>query len=752
MSRWGTITRRTFLVGTTLVGGAAIFGTYAVARPHANPLAEGLPDGAVAFNPWIRIDRDSITLITPHADIGQGAAHMQAILMAEELDLDLDQFTTDAGQPAPAYYNAAFAQEAAEMLAATLPLPATVLHAALSPVLKLGGLQATGGSTSAPDSWVKLRTAAASARETLKRAAAQVHGVDAAGLTTEHGAVVLPGGERIRYQDLAATAAGIRPVQHVTLRPPDQWRYVGRPTERIDMVAKCTGTQTYGIDATAPGMVHATPVTNPRRGPMLGYDATDALGIPGVRGVVEITNGVAVIADDTWSAFQGARAMRFDWGPAPYPAEQADHWAEAEASFTKDRFQAEWRNTGDVDGVLSGVGTGPAVEGLYRAPYVAHAPLEPLAALVLVTDDRIEVTAGHQQPTQVRQVLAAVTGAHTPEQVIFRNRHSGGSFGHRLEFDYLRQAVEVANQMRGTPVKLTYTREEDFAQDFPRHLAVARGTGAVADGRVTAVSLDIAAPSVLASQLSRAGLPTPPGPDGQITAGAYNAPYGQLAHFRVRGYAVPNLAPTSSWRAVGASYGGFLIETLVDELIHAAGADPVAERLRMIDDPVSRAVLEVCAEMAGWTGPDRGSGRFAGVALVHSFGVPCAQIVEAEMTERGLRLHNVWVAADAGTVIDPVNIENLIQGGVVWGLGHAMNSEITYRDGMAEQSNYHAAEGMRLHQCPAIHVRTLQNNPTIRGMGEPPVPPASPALGNAIFAATGQRLREMPFNKFIDFV
>ena len=748
MSTLGTITRRTFLVGTAAVGGAAIFGTYAVARPHANPLEDDLPEGAVAFNPWIKIDGESITLITPHADIGQGVEHMQAVLMAEELDLDLDQFRTEPGVPAAAYYNTAFADEASEQFAALVPLPATVLHSMLSPVLKLAGLQGTGGSTSVPDSFVKLRTAAASARETLKRAASRTRGVPVADLRTESGAVVLPGGTRLRYQDLAAAAAGIRPVQDVTLRQPERWRHIGRPTERIDMVAKSTGAQAYGIDATAPGMVHATPVLNPRRGPMLGYDATDALAIPRVRSVVEVTGGVAVIADDTWSAFKGARAIRFDWGPAPYHADQADHWAEAEASFTEERLQATWRETGDVETAAAA----PAIEASYRAPYVAHAPLEPLSALARVTDDAIEVSAGNQQPTQVRQVLAAVTGTHAPEQVIFRNQHSGGSFGHRLEFDYLRLAVEVANQMRGTPVKLTYTREEDFAQDFPRHLAVARGSGAVADGRVTAISLDIAGAPVMASQLARAGLPLPPGPDGQITAGAYNAPYGNVAHFRVRGFAVPNLAPTSSWRSVGASYGGFLIETLVDELIHEAGADPVAERLRMIDDPVSRGVLEACADMAGWTGPDRGNGRFAGVALVHSFGVPCAEILEAEMTARGIRLHNVWVVADPGTVIDPVNIENQIQGGVVWGLGHAMNSELTYRDGKAEQSNYHAAEGMRFHQCPAIHARTLANNSQIRGIGEPPVPPAFPALGNAIFAATGQRLREMPFFKFVDFV
>ena len=746
MSSPRQITRRTFLVGTAAVGGAAIFGTYAVARPHENPLQNDLPEGAVAFNPWIKIDGDAITLITPHADIGQGIEHTQALLMAEELDLDLDQFRTEPGVPAAAYYNGAFADEAAEVFSALVPLPATVLHAMLSPALKLAGIQGTGGSTSTPDSWVKLRHAAASARETLKLAAANIHAVDVAMLSTRSGAVILPDGTAIRYQDLAAEAARMRPVQDVALRTQAEWRYIGRPTERRDIVAKSTGAQVYGIDLAAEGMVHATPVVNPRRGPMLAYDASAALQVPGVRSVVEITNGVAVIADSTWAAFKGARAMTFDWGPAPYHAEQDDHWAEAESSFTEERLDATWRDDGAVEDALADA---QIVEASYRAPYIAHQPLEPLNALVTVTDDSVVIDAGHQQATQVKPVISAITG-HAPDQIHFRNHHSGGSFGHRLEFENLKQAAEIANQMRGTPVKLTYTREEDFAQDFPRHLAVARGRGAVSNGQVTAIDLEIAGAPVMASQLDRAGIPLG-GPDSQIVAGAFNAPYGNLGHFRVRGYAVPNLAPTSSWRSVGASYGGFLIETFMDELIHAAGADPVQERLRLIDDPISRRVLETCAEMAGW-GRDPGANRGLGVALVHSFGVPAAEIVEVEMTERGIRLHDVWVVVDPGTVVDPVNIESQIQGGVVWGLGHAINSEITYRDGMAEQTNYHAAEGMRLYQCPRIHVRTLQDNPNLRGIGEPPTPPAIPALGNAIFAATRQRLREAPFQKFIGFV
>jgi isoquinoline 1-oxidoreductase beta subunit len=240
-----------------------------------------------------------------------------------------------------------------------------------------------------------------------------------------------------------------------------------------------------------------------------------------------------------------------------------------------------------------------------------------------------------------------------------------------------------------------------------------------------------------------------PGPDSQIVAGVWDAPYG-IRNFRVRGYAVPGLAPTSSWRSVGASTGGFFIESALDELIHAAGADPLEERLRLCHDLAARKVLEAVGEMSNW-GSDPGANRGRGLALVRSFGTPVAEVVEVSQTDRGLRIDKVFVAADVGRVIDPVNFENQVQGAVVWGLGHAMNCEITYSDGMAQQTNYHSFTGMRLNQCPEIEVRGLEIAADISGIGEPPVPPAAPALANAIFAATGERLREMPFNKFLDF-
>ncbi|MEL7114497.1 MAG: molybdopterin cofactor-binding domain-containing protein, partial [Pseudomonadota bacterium] len=449
----------------------------------------------------------------------------------------------------------------------------------------------------------------------------------------------------------------------------------------------------------------------------------------------------------TWRAFRAIEEVEIDWAPVEaYPAEQADHWATLEASFTEDKLNATWRSDGDTAAALT---NGASVEAEYRAPYVAHQPLEPLNAIARVTDASVEIWTGHQMPRFLQMIVAGITG-HDADQVIFHNQYSGGSFGHRLEFEQVKLATEIANAMRGTPVKLTFSREEDFAQDFPRQISLAKGRGTVSGGQIETIDLEVAAPSVIGSQFGRMGQAAA-GPDSQVSAGAWNAPY-TVTNFHVKDYATPGLSPVSSWRSVGASTGGFFIESLVDELAHAAGADPMAERLRLAADEGTRAVLETVSEMSGW-GRELPPNHGLGVAMVKSFGVPTAEVVEVAMTDAGLKLVHVWVAAEVGRVVDPINFENHVQGGVIWGLGHAMNSEITFADGAAEQTNYHAAEGLRIYQTPPIDVRGVEiDTDHVRGIGEPPVPPAAPALANAIFAATGQRLREMPFNKFIDFV
>lgn len=742
-----TIARRTFLIGSAAVAGGVAFGYYAVMSPLPNPLEAGMAEGEASFNPFVKISSQGVTLITPHADIGQGVVSMQALLIAEEMDLEWGQFTTGFGQPNATYFNTAMGDELIPTDPADDSFVAQRTRALGRSVGKLLGLQITGGSSSAPDSYDKLRKAGAVARETLKLAAATRLKLDIKDLKTEAGNVILPDGTKLAYTELAAECAKCTPVTDVVLRDPSEWKLLGKNTLRLDVVAKSTGTQAYGIDLVLPDMVHAAVITNPRQGGgVKGYDAAKAQAMRGVKQVLPVTGGAAVIADNTWRAFKAAEAIEFDWGDAPYPHEMADHWKVVEESFTPERLDNVWRDDGDVEAAFAASDT--PLNFTYKAPYVAHAPLEPLNALILVTDARVDVWSGHQMPRFVEDKVAAITG-HAIEDVHFHNQYSGGSFGHRLEMDNVKLTAEIGNKMRGTPVKLTYTREEDFAHDYPRQIGMAKGRGAVKDGKITAYDLDIATVSSSASQSGRLGI-SQPGPDSQIPAGAFNLKY-DLPNRRVSAYKVPELAPTSSWRSVGAVTGGFFADCFLDELIHAAGLDPMQARIDMMTDPIAKQVLQKAADMSAW-GRSLPENHGLGVAFVDSFNVPVAEVVEVENTPHGIKIHKVWVACDVGAVLDPINFENHVQGGVVWGLGHAIDSEITYSDGKAQQTNYHAHEGMRLYQCPEIMVAATQNRPDVRGIGEPPVPPAAPALANAIFAATGQRLREMPFNKHIKFV
>jgi len=745
MGRLKTIARRTFLIGSAAIAGGVAFGVYKYKTPHDNPLLNDLPEGAAALTPYVLITAQSITLITPRADKGQGAISVQAALIAEELDVELDQIRTDPGAPSPAYYNTALAGDAVPFRSTDDSLLATTTRSVMDAPIKFLGLQITGGSTTVPDGYDKLRMAGAVARETLKAAAAQIHGLDVAALITERGAVILPDGTRVPYQALASTAAALDPVQDVTLRAPDQWRLLGKPMQRVDIVAKSTGTQNYGIDQSPPGMLHGAIRLNPAQGgEMLGFDATEAEKMRGVVKIVPLPGGIGVIADNTWRAFQAALAVDVEWGPAPYPADMAGHWSALSESFTPDQQDSRFRNVGDVDAALA-EDSDLAVE--YRAPYLAHAPLEPINATVVVAEGRVDVWTGTQIPRFVQKNVARIAGIET-ENVHIHALMIGGSFGHRLEDDVVRHATRLAMAMPGTPIKLTYSREEDMTHDYPRQIAMARGRGRVKGGQVESFDLGIAMPSVMTSQMGRQGLPVP-GPDLQIVAGAWDQPF-DIPNYRVTGYRAPELAPISSWRSVGASSNGFFHDCLLDELIHAAGADPLAERLRLCNHTPSRKVLEAVGEMSNWGGTP-GPRRGRGVAFCLSFGVPCAQVIEVSDTDAGIRIDRVYVAADVGRILDPVNFEGLVKGGVIFGLGHAMNCEITYSNGAAEQENFDSFPGMRLYQCPEIVVRGLENADNIRGIGEPPVPPAAPALANAIFAATGTRLREMPFNRFVDF-
>ncbi|NNE58300.1 MAG: xanthine dehydrogenase family protein molybdopterin-binding subunit [Hellea sp.] len=735
MGKARTIARRTFLVGSVAVTGGVAFSVWRVNTPFANPLLGDLKDGEAAITPFIKIDGSGVTLITPRADKGQGAYSIQTYLLAEELDVDPLKVKTSVGKPAKAYTNFALGEE-------IMPGRGHILG-------KLMPMQMTGGSSTVPDMYVRLRRAGAAARETLKEAAAKLHNLSADKLKTENGHVILPSGEKIAYGALAETAAKINPVKNVKLRDPSEWKFLGRDIQRTDIVAKSTGTQDYGIDMEMEGLVYATVRANPGiGGGVKSFDASDATKMRGVHKIMPVAHGVAVIADNSWRAFKAAEAINIEWEPGPYPPTSAQMWKILEKNLVPGSKAIKNRKDGNVDAALK---SGDVIEAQYRVPYLAHAPLEPMNATVLITDERVDIWTGTQIPDFVQKHAVKMTG-HKAKDVFVHVLPMGGSFGRRLEDTYVLQTLEIANSMRGTPVKMTWTREEDFSHDYVRPMALSRGRGTVKDGKVEAFDLDIVCQSIAKSQFVRLMGSAPPIPDTSITQGGDDQPY-SIPNYRVTGYKAPEMAPVSSWRSVGASHNGFHHECFLDELIDAAGADPLKERIRLLqNDPLSVKVLEEVGRMSGWTGHKLGNGRGRGVAFTLSFGVRTAEIIEVVNTEAGIIIEKVWGAAEVGKVLDPINFEAQFSGGIVFALGHAMNCELTYEDYYPKQTNYYAYEGLKLYQTPDIQVKGLENGDQIKGMGEPGVPPAAPALANAIFAATGHRIRQLPLYKAIDFV
>ncbi len=740
MSRLGKIARRSFLIGSAAIAGGVAFGWYSYARPHANPLQS---KGAATLTPYVLIDADGVTIITPRAEMGQGVHTTLAALVAEEMDLPWDQVRVAHGPASKAYFNAGILEEGVPFAPTDTGWLAETMRAAMHVPGKFLGFQITGGSSSTLDAFDRMRAAGAVARRALIRAAARRLGVDETGLRTEAGAVVATDGTRLTYAALAADAASVDLPDVPPLKPRSEWTLLGKSLPRTDMRAKVTGTALYAGDLRLPGMKFATVRTNPGLGAdMISHDATEALAMPGVDRIVPVAGGVAVVAANTWTAMQAAATITFYWAPATYLATTEAQMAETAASFTADRQNSRLRDDGDVTIAL----TQPAFEADYTVPCLAHATMEPMTAAAWMQDGRMQVWAGNQLPTQIVTEVTRLTGL--PAQAVdVHTLTMGGGFGRRAEMDFIRQAITVAAAMAGTPVLLTWSREEDMTHDAYRPMAMARVRASLADGRVAAMDLSVAAPSVIASQLGRLGYSVP-GPDATIVQGAWEQPYG-FPNYRVTGYRVPDGVPVGSWRSVGNSQNAFFHESAVDELAHLAGVDPLEFRLSQMTHDPSRRVLEAVAEMSGWgTTPP---GRARGVAFCLSFSVPVAQVIEIEQTAAGVRMTGAWAAVDVGIALDPSIIEAQVQGGMVYGLSAAIHGEITFADGQAQQQNFWDYDALRLHQCPPIKVRILENGPKLRGIGEPGTPPAAPALANAIFALTGQRYRSLPLRHHVAF-
>jgi isoquinoline 1-oxidoreductase beta subunit len=746
MGKLATIARRTFLIGTAAVVGGVVFGVYRVKKAAPNPLLDDLPQGATALTPYVRIDGQGVTLIAPRAEMGQGIHTTLAALVAEELDVAWDSIRVEHGPPGAAYYNRALVEHNVPFSDLDHGVAAEAMRGAMGVVAKLVPMQITGGSSNVADLFDRMRVAGAAARFALMAAAAQKFGLPAAQLKTDNGSVVAPDGRRLTYLELAPAAAGIDLPASPPLKPREQWRYLGKSMPRVDMVAKCTGTATFGIDVRLPDMVFATVRMNPAKGAALvKFNSTAAKAMRGVLKVVDLPGGIAVITNNTWRAFQAVQAVQCDWAGPGYPGSTTAMMDAIGASMSEKDRDSRLRDDGNVDKALA---DGAMLEAEYRAPFLAHATMEPMNAVALLKDGRLDIWAGVQNPTAARDLAAKAAGLDAA-QVHVHVMLMGGGFGRRLEVDYVVQATQLALAMAGKPVKLTWRREEDMAQDFYRPAAVARLRGTTQAKQVRAIDVRVASLSVVESNLGRLGLPAL-GPDAKIIEGAYDQPYG-VANYRATAYRAPAGRPVSYTRSVGNSYNAFFIESFVDELAAKADVDPLNMRLALITHEPSRQVLSAVAALSGWSQP-LAAGRGRGVAFHLCRGAPVAQVVEITATKEGVKIDKVFVAVDVGTALDPRNIEAQQQSGVIFGLSSALFGEITFAKGAAEQSNFHDYPLLRMRQAPQIVVKVLESGGPIRGVGETGVPPVAPALANAIFQATGKRIRELPLRKHIDFV
>lgn len=744
MASWGKIARRTFLVGSVAVAGGVAFGVWKIRQPVANPLN---PPEGVALNPFLILDQTGVTLVLGRAEMGQGAQTTLAAMLAEELDLDWETVRVVHGPADAAYYNTALAEAGLPMADYSLDGWRLTLAEGIGAASKLMGLQITGGSTSTRDGWAHLRHAGASAREALKQAAADRLGLPRERLATEAGAVVAPDGTRIPYTDLAEAAARIAPPQ-VEPRAPADWKLLGRSLPRPDSWAKVTGDATYGVDIRLPGMKFASPRMSPRLGgTMLRFDPAPALAIPGVERVIDLGDGVAVVARNSWAAMEGAQAVVVEWGPAPYPETTEAIFDRITAAFDGAR-NSRLRDDGDVEAALARPGV---IEAEYRLPFLAHSTMEPMNATALFTGDRLELWAGNQTPRVQAQKAGAAVGL-TEAQVTVHTPLLGGGFGRRLEADFSVLAARVAQQMPGTPVQVVWSRAEDMTHDFYRPGIVARLRGAVDGGRAVAFDAKIAGPSVMQQAGPRMmGLPVG-GPDKGHVEGAFDQPYA-IPNYRVEGYLADLAIPLGFWRSVGNSHNGFVHEGFIDELAHAAGRDPLEFRLELMRpaSAVAANVLETVGRISGWGAPKApGTGR--GVAFTWSFGTPVAQVIEVADEGGRIRLSKAWIVCDLGRALDPGIVQQQMESGLIYGLSAAIHGRITFAGGEVQERNFPDYDALRISGVPRIETFIHQVQGRMGGAGEPATPPAAPALVNAIFDLTGVRARELPLDGQFDFV
>ena len=709
------VSRRDILFAGAAAGGGLLLGLHLDGRPRALAAAGAEPP-TFAPNAFIRIGRDGrTTLIMCQVEMGQGTYTSMPMLLAEELEVGLDQVQIEHAPPDDSLY-----------------------------ANPLFGDQETGASSSVRGFFEPLRRAGATARTMLVAAAAQSWKVDPASCQAARGVVTHPPtGRKLSYGALAEKAAKLPVPKQVALKDPKDFKLIGTPAKRLDTPAKVKGTTRYGIDVRLPGMKIATVAASPVvGGKVLSVDDSKAKAIKGVRQIVRLDDAVAVVADDTWAAKQGLKALDIRWDDGPNGKVSIADVVQGLAAAAQTPGVVV-RNEGDAPAAVAAAAK--KLEAVYEVPFLAHAAMEPMNCTVHFRPDRCEVWTGTQVLTRAHRGAAQAAGLST-EKVVVHNHYLGGGFGRRLEFDNVSQAVRIAKQVDG-PVKVIWSREEDVRHDVYRPYYFDRIAAAVdARGQPTAWTHRLVGPAILARYLPAAfrnGI-DPDGVDGAEQL-LYDIPAIRVEFVR---HEEPVLN-TGFWRGVGVTHNTFVIESFIDELAAAAKQDPVAYRRALLGkSPRATAVLDVATRAAGWGKPlPEGWGR--GVSVLFSgWGSYLCEVAEVEVSKAGeVRVHRVVCAVDCGTVVNPDTVKAQIEGGIIFGISGALYGEVTLKNGRVEQSNFHDVRVLRMNEAPAIEVHLVRNSESPGGIGEPGTAVTAPAIANAVFAATGKRIRKLPLER-----
>jgi isoquinoline 1-oxidoreductase beta subunit len=707
------LSRRTLIKGGLAVGSGLVVGFQLPLSKLF--LAEGQGAGVFAPNQWLRIDRDGVvTIINSVPEMGQGSMTTMPMIVADELDADWDRIRVEQAPANPSLY--------------------------ANPVTRQ---QSYGGSRGVRDHLETWRKAGAAARQMLREAAAQEWGVPLDEVTTEPGMVIhRPTGRRVLYGQLVDRAQTLPVPQNPPLKTKDQFRYIGKARPRIDVPEKVNGQAVYGMDVRVPGMLVASIEKCPvvAGGKVKSFDATAAKAVPGVKHVVQVTSGVAVVADNFWAALQGRKALKVDWDEGPVaqvstPAIDKEYAAAAGAQGQVAR------NGGDHEKALQA--GGKRLESIYQVPYLEHACMEPMNATAHITADACTMWLPTQNPGGSLEMAGRLTGL-PPERITIHTTFLGGGFGRRSERDFVLDALETAKAIGGGPVKVMWTREDDLTHSFYRPSTYNVFRAALdAQGRPSAWFTRVVGPGILVQK----GFAPAGSIDGAAMAALRDLPY-DIPNVRIEWVNKDFGVPLGFWRSVGSSQNGFIVESFVDELAHLAGQDPYEYRRALLGkSPRHKAVLELAATKAGWGSPlPAGHGR--GIAVCFSYGSYAAHVVEVSVADDGaVRIHKVVGAIDCGIAVNPDQVSAQMEGGFIYALTATLYGKITVDHGRVQQTNFHTYPMVRIAEAPAVETHILDSGQAPGGLGEPGVPTVAPAVCNAIFAATGKRIRRLPIDR-----